>query len=105
MQPYEFERMARDIQRELEPKIAASTRQMEAQLENLSQFWDSYPALVRQTLDAGSPSPATPAPAPPEPESTLAQKLEAMPPDEFFKAMQSDPAGLLAKIAAADAEA
>ncbi len=107
MQPYELERMARDIQRELEPKIAASTRQMEAQLEKLSQFWDSYPALIRQTLDAGNASPATPAPAspaPPAPEPTLAEKLEAMEPQAFFAAMQADPQAMLAKIAQADQE-
>jgi hypothetical protein len=105
MQPYEIERLARQIRREIEPKIAATTAQMEAQIEEMSAFWKSYPGMIRETLAIGSP-PATPTPAPRAPalEPSLAEKLEAMPPDEFYKVMQSDPKGLLARLAQADQE-
>lgn len=95
-----FDRLARDIWRDIEPGITAATKEMEAQIEKLRETWRSTPAIVSPPNPP--PAPASPAPVP---EPTLAQRLEEMEPQAFFAAMQADPRAMLAKIAQADAEA
>jgi len=74
-------------------------------LQNTIASYRDAARFYTEIRDYQSPPPApSPIPPAPEPEASTGDRLEAMGPQELYKALQADPKGLLAQLALAEQE-